>query len=111
MYQKLLLYYENKKPYLDSKLKAEFVAKVLEVSQRDITLVIKENGFSGFANFNNWFRVEEVKKCFDDIQYASIKTMVIATECGFGSKQPFYNAFEEFTGLNPGFYRDEIAKK
>ncbi len=111
LYQKLLLYYENKKPYLDSKLKAEFVAKVLEVSQRDITLVIKENGFSGFANFNNWFRVEEVKKCFDDMQYASIKTMVIATECGFGSKQPFYNAFEEFTGLNPGFYRDEIAKK
>jgi transcriptional regulator GlxA family with amidase domain len=37
--------------------------------------------------------------------------MVIATQSGFGSKQPFYNAFEEFTGLNPGFYRDEIAKK
>lgn len=111
LYQKLLRYYENKKPYLDSKLKAEFVAKVLEVSQRDITMVIKANGFSSFANFNNWFRVEEVKKCFNDIQYASIKTMVIATQSGFGSKQPFYNAFEEFTGLNPGFYRDEIAKK
>ena len=110
LYQKLLQHYEIQKPYLDPKLKAEYIARVLEVSQREITVVLKANGFSSFANFNNWFRVEEVKKRFDDIQYNSIKTVVIATQSGFGSKQPFYNAFEEFTGLNPGFYREEIAK-
>lgn len=110
LYQKLVTYYETEKPYLDSKLKADFIAKELGVPQRDISVALKNNGFSSFTNFNNKFRVEEVKKCFDDIQYNSIKTVVIATQSGFGSKQPFYTAFEEFTGLNPGFYRSEIAK-
>jgi AraC-like DNA-binding protein len=34
----------------------------------------------------------------------------IANNSGFGSRQSFYTAFEEFTGLNPGFYRAEILK-
>ncbi len=110
LYQKIVAYYETKKPYLDSKLKAEFIAKELGVSQREVAAVLKANGFSSFTNFNNKFRVEEVKKCFDDIKYDALKTEAIATQCGFGSKQPFYNAFEEFTGLNPGYYRSEIKK-
>lgn len=110
LYQKIVAYYETEKPYLDSKLKAEFIAKVLGVSQREVAAVLKANGFSSFTNFNNKYRVEEVKKCFDDTKYAALKTEAIASQCGFGSKQPFYNAFEEFTGLNPGYYRSEIKK-
>lgn len=110
VFDKLLRFYETQKPYLDSKLKAEFVAKELGVPQRDIAVTLKNNGYSSFTNFNNKFRVEEIKKCFDSPEYASIKTEAIATQCGFGSKQPFYSAFEEFTGLNPGFYRSEMAK-
>lgn len=110
LYSKLLLLYETEKPYLDSNLKAEVISKKMGVSQREITFVLKKHGFTSFTNFNNKYRVEEVKKCFDDKQYKQIKTQVIASQCGFGSKQPFYNAFEEFTGLNPGYYRSEIAK-
>ncbi len=110
LYSRLVLFYETEKPYLDSNLKVEFIAKKMGISQRDIALLLKKYGYRSFNNFNNKFRVEEVKKCFDDDQYKPIKTQAIASECGFGSKQPFYNAFEEFTGLNPGFYRDEITK-
>ena len=111
LYNRLLLFYETEKPYLNSKLKVDFIAKKMAVTPREIAYIIKKQGYSSFNNFNNKFRVEAVKKCFDDVQYKFIKTQAIASECGFGSKQPFYNAFEEFTGLNPGFYRDEIAKK
>jgi len=110
LYNSLVTYYENEKPYLDSKLKAEVVAKKMGVNQREISNVIKKQGFSSFNNFNNKFRVDEVKKCFDHNNYKNIKTEVIANQCGFGSKQPFYYAFEEFTGLNPGFYRSEMSK-
>lgn len=110
LYQKLVTYYKIEKPYLDCKLKAEFIAKEIGVPQRDIALILKANGFTSFSNFNNKFRVEEVKKCFEDTNYELIKMDVIAKQCGFGSKQPFYSAFEEFTGLNPGYYRSEIAK-
>jgi tetratricopeptide (TPR) repeat protein len=102
--------YENKKPYLDSKLKSETIAKKLQVSTRTITAVLKNNGFSGFNSFNNKFRVDEVKAKFEDSTYANLKMEVIASESGFGSKQSFYSAFEECTGVNPGFYRSEIMK-
>jgi tetratricopeptide (TPR) repeat protein len=102
--------YEKKKPYLDSKLKSETIAKKLQVSPRTITAVLKNNGFSGFNSFNNKFRVEEVKAKFENPDYANLKMEFIASESGFGSKQSFYSAFEEFTGVNPGFYRSEIMK-
>ena len=109
-YSRLLFFYESEKPYLDSNLKVEFIAKKMNTNQRELAFLVKKYGFSSFNNFNNKFRIEEVKKCFDDDQFKQIKTQAIALQCGFGSKQPFYNAFEEFTGLNPGFYRDEMSK-
>lgn len=102
--------YESKKSFLDPKLKSQTIAKKLHVSPRAITAVLKNNGFSGFNNFSNKYRVEEVKAKFEDPSYSHLKMEFIASESGFGSKQSFYSAFEEFTGVNPGFYRSEIMK-
>jgi tetratricopeptide (TPR) repeat protein len=110
LYEKLISYYQKEKPYLNAKLKAFEVANVLRVSQREISAVIKANGFNGFTNFNNKFRIEEVKRQFADSAKANLKMETIAKQSGFGSRQSFYTAFEEFTGVNPGFYRSEILK-
>jgi tetratricopeptide (TPR) repeat protein len=110
LFVRLIELYESKKPYLDAKLKSETIAKKLHVSPRTITAILKNNGFSGFNNFNNKYRVEEVKSKFENPDYTHLKMEVIASESGFGSKQSFYSAFEECTGVNPGFYRSEIMK-
>jgi tetratricopeptide (TPR) repeat protein/AraC-like DNA-binding protein len=110
LYTKLVKYYEKEKPYLNPKFKAIEVATALHIAQRDIATVLKENGYNGFTNFNNKFRVEEVKRQFENPKNATLKMEVIANDSGFGSRQSFYTAFEEFTGLNPGFYRAEILK-
>lgn len=110
LYTKLVKYYEKEKPYLNPKLKAAEIASELEVQQRIITATLKANGYSGFNNFNNKYRVDEVKRQFEDSNYAVLKMEAIASQAGFGNKQSFYTAFEEFTGLNPGFYRAEILK-
>ena len=110
LYTKLLEYYHKDKPYLNPKLKAVDVAKALLVPQRNITAILKANEFNGFNNFNNKYRVEEVKRQFEDPNCLVLKMEVIASQAGFGNKQSFYTAFEEFTGLNPGFYRAEILK-
>ena len=110
LFTKLILYYEKEKPYLNPKFKATEVASYLQVAQRDIATVLKEKGYNGFTNFNNKYRVEEVKRQFEDPKNATLKMEVIANNSGFGSRQSFYTAFEEFTGLNPGFYRAEILK-
>lgn len=111
LFVKLEAYYESEKPYLNSKLKASDVAKALLVPQRIISATIKANGFSSFNNFNNKYRIEDVKKQFEDPTYKKFKMEVIAQQAGFGNKQSFYLAFEEYTGLHPGFYRAEILKQ
>jgi AraC-like DNA-binding protein len=110
LFSRLMSYYEKEKPYLNPKYKAVELAKTLEVSQREIAALLKTNGFNGFTNFNNKFRIEEVKRQFEDPKNATLKMEAIANNSGFGSRQSFYTAFEEFTGLNPGFYRAEILK-
>lgn len=110
LFSRVIFYYEKEKPYLNPKYKAVELAKTLEVSQREITALLKTNGFNGFTNFNNKFRIEEVKRQFEDPKNATLKMEVIASQSGFGSRQSFYTAFEEFTGINPGFYRAEILK-
>jgi tetratricopeptide (TPR) repeat protein len=111
LFDKLVMYYEKEKPFLNAKLKMKYVAKLLNVPRKVLTTTIKANGYIGFANFNNKFRVEEVKNCFEDPNYSSLKMEAIALQSGFGSRQSFYTAFEEFTGVNPGFYRAEILKQ
>lgn len=110
IYTKLIAYYEKEKPYLNAKLKAAEVASELQVPQRTIAATIKANGYSSFNHFNNKYRVSEVKRQFENPGCANLKMEVIANQAGFGNKQSFYTAFEEFTGLNPGFYRAEILK-
>jgi AraC-like DNA-binding protein len=111
LYSKLVFFYQNEKPYLNANLKAIDVAKALNTSPRTITAIIKANGFNGFNNFNNKYRVEEVIRQFNDPNYLYIKMEAISSNAGFGNRQTFYNAFEEFTGLNPGYYRSEFLKQ
>ncbi len=111
LYSKLLTYYQNEKPYLNANLKAIDVAKALNTSPRTLTAIIKANGYNGFSNFNNKYRVEEVIRQFNDPNYLSIKMEAISSNAGFGNRQTFYDAFEEHTGLNPGFYRSEFLKQ
>jgi AraC-like DNA-binding protein len=110
LYAQLVTYYQNEKPYLNSNLKALDIAKALQIAPRNITAILKENGFNGFNNFNNKYRVEEVIRQFEDPNYSAIKMEAISSNAGFGNRQTFYIAFEEFTGFSPGFYRSKILK-
>ncbi len=110
LYTQLIAYYEKEKPYLNAKLKAAEIAKIFQVPQRTISATLKENGHNSFNHFNNKFRVADVKRQFEDASCSVLKMEIISSRAGFGNKQSFYSAFEEFTGLNPGFYRAEILK-
>ena len=110
LYTQLIAYYEKEKPYLNAKLKATEIAKIFHVPQRTISATLKENGHNSFNHFNNKFRVADVKRQFEDTSCSVLKMEIISSRAGFGNKQSFYSAFEEFTGLNPGFYRAEILK-
>jgi AraC-like DNA-binding protein len=100
--------FTQKKPYLDSNLKISDVAEQLNTTTRNITNVLKGYKASKFSEFVNIFRVEEVKRRMENLQYDNMTIEAIARDSGFGTKQSFYNTFEAVTGVKPAHYRTHI---
>lgn len=106
--QKIVDFFTHSKPYQNPKLKVQDLSIQFGVSDKDISAAMKRLGHPNFAGFTNRYRVEEARALFDDPQNDHLKLEVIAEIAGFGTRQNFYNAFEYFTGVNPGYYRKQI---
>ena len=106
--KRLQTYYEDEKPYLNPKLKIDDIAVYLNKTQKEILQALKIHNFSNINVFTNKFRVEEVRRLFEDPAYNHVKLESIGEQAGFGSKTSFYTAFELFTGMKPGYYRSKI---
>ena len=109
LYDKILIYYKNERPYINSKFRVDDLANDLNTSQKEIAQTLKHHQNLNFSSFTNKYRVETARKMFEDPAFFHIKMEVIAEKSGFGTIQSFYNAFESFTGVKPGYYRTQIA--
>lgn len=108
---RLRAYFEQEKPYLNPKLKVEDVAASLNCTQKDLSMAFKTEKNMNFNAFTNQFRVREARRLIDDAASDNLKLETIATQSGFGSRQSFYAAFEQFTGVKPGYYRKNILQQ
>lgn len=107
--QKLYTYLEFEKSYVNPKLKVDEVALAIQSTQKEIAAALKKNKNQNFTACINQFRIEEVIRLFNDLQYDHYKLEAIATMAGFGSKQSFYTAFESVVGVKPAFYRQKVV--
>ena len=105
----MINWFNAEKPYLNPKLRVDEVAEKLNTSQKAIALALKTYNNSNFNSFTNTFRIEEARKRLEDASYNNYKIDAIGSDCGFGSKQSFYSAFEQVTGLKPGYYRSQLC--
>jgi AraC-like DNA-binding protein len=103
-------YMEQDKPYLDPNLKVDIVLDKLKISQRQLTQVLKQLGFSNFSNFVNHHRVMESRRMLEQEEFDIYTIEAIAEKAGFGTKQSFYNAFEQQTGVKPMYYRQSMRR-
>ncbi len=103
--EQLIIYFQYEKPYLNPKLKVDDVARTLNSSQKAIAIALRAYKGINFNMFTNQFRVEAARFLLGDPVFMNYSIMDIARNSGFGSKQSFYTAFEQFTGINPGQYR------
>jgi AraC-like DNA-binding protein/tetratricopeptide (TPR) repeat protein len=103
-------YFCEDKPYLDPKLKIEDVSSSLSISTRVIALLLKDYKNINFVSFVNQYRIDRSKKMMNDHAYRNYKIEAIAIESGFGTRQSFYNAFEQQIGMKPSYYREYISK-
>jgi AraC-like DNA-binding protein len=105
LYQKLLIYFENEKPYLNPDLKFDEVAIQLKISRKLLLQMIKNQTGMNFNGFVNNYRIKEALKLLADPERKNFKIEAIARESGFGSKANFYSVFTLVTGSKPSDYR------
>jgi AraC-like DNA-binding protein len=106
----LLLYMEQKKPYLDPELSLTTLAKQFGVNRGQLSQLINEGIGDNFYNFVNKYRVEQVKKFMTDPQLKNYNMLGLALEAGFKSKSTFNLIFKRFTGLTPTEFRKNISE-
>ena len=61
-----------------------------------------------FNDFINTYRVEEVKKAFDNGEHKKTTLLGIAYDCGFNSKATFNRAFKKNAGFSPKEYLEKL---
>ncbi|MEI7724661.1 MAG: hypothetical protein WCK09_06120 [Bacteroidota bacterium] len=101
----LQIFFEREKPFLNPAFKAEELTEHINIPYKTIQIALKVTGDNNFKSFVNRYRVNEMIRMFGDPTFSMIKTEIIAEKAGFGSRQSFYTAFEQVTGVNPGYYR------
>lgn len=107
---RLLLYIEEKKPYLDPELTLSDLAKQTAMSRNQLSQVINDGIGDNFYNFINKYRVEQVKKFMTEPTMQHFSMLGLALEAGFKSKSTFNLIFKRFTGLTPTEYRKNITQ-
>ncbi len=103
LYDSLLGYMNNIKPFLDSNLMLIDLAEAMQLPAREMSRVINQMAEVNFLDFVNDYRLREAKKMLRENQ--SMNVLDIAMSCGFNSKSAFYQAFKKSTNMTPTVYR------
>jgi AraC-like DNA-binding protein len=99
---------ENEKLFLNPDLTLKELSLKLKMHSNYISRIINEHFGMSYNDFINKYRIEEVKKRFEDPEYRDKTVLEIIYETGFYSKSVFNTAFKKFTGMTPSLYRKQI---
>lgn len=103
--QKLQLYMETERPYVNQELCLNDLSKALDIYPHYITQVLNTVFKQNFYDYINSYRIEEVKKQLKDPKKDHITVLAIAFDCGFNSKTTFNRSFKQKTNQTPSAYR------
>jgi AraC-like DNA-binding protein len=106
LFQELEKIIVGEKLFLDPDLKLSFLAKKMEISEREISQIVNQNTNTNFSDWLNNFRINEAKKRLVNPQEYAPKIAAIAFECGFNTLSSFNTVFKAKTGFTPSEYRN-----
>lgn len=90
------------KLYLNPNLRLPQVARLLGLSQNQLSAIINRTYQQGFNDYINRLRIDEAKALFRNKQHTLLD---IALQSGFNSQSMFNTTFKKITGMTPGRYR------
>jgi len=105
---RLLIFMEDKKPYLETKITLPQLANQFDTNPNYLSQVINEKLHQNFYDFINKYRVEEFKKKLVNEGAMNYTLFGHAQECGFSSKSSFHEVFKKQTGQTPSQYQASL---
>ena len=92
---------EKDKVHLNPKLSLQELAKLIGVSETNLSNSINNYYGENFRTVINKKRIEEVKKRLLNDNLNNLSFLGLAKECGFNSEASFYRIFKTTVGLTP----------
>ncbi len=109
LYERILIYFEIKKPYLDSDLTINNLVKDMYSNKMYISKAISQFTGRNFCQFVNYYRVMHSMECFRENQ--ELKVHELAVMSGFNSVVSYSMAFRLFMGETPSeWFRKERSR-
>lgn len=103
-------YMKIEEPYLDPSLSLYDLSKQLEMSSRELSVLINHNLNQHFFDFINEYRIKKAMKLLSDKQNKKLTVLEILYEVGFNSKSSFNTAFKKHTGNTPTQFRKQYIE-
>jgi len=103
--QRLLDLMNTEKPYLDSDLTLQKLAKALSISPHHLSQTINEQLNQNFFDFINSYRIAEAKRMLRDPAKQHYSILAVSEETGFNSKSAFNSAFKKHVNMTPSEFR------
>lgn len=101
-------YMIEKKPFLNSSLTIQEVSGEIEITVRELSLLINHQLGQHFYDFVNTYRIENAMDILKDETKSKVTVLEILYEVGFNSKSSFNTAFKKHTGTTPTLYRKSL---
>ncbi|MCI0696889.1 helix-turn-helix domain-containing protein [candidate division KSB1 bacterium] len=106
--EKLLNVMKTEKPYADSDLSLQKLAKKLAISSHHLSQIINDRLRQNFFEFVNRYRVEEAKRLIAVPENRNKNLAEIGFQAGFNSLSSFNAAFKKHAGMTPSQFRASI---
>lgn len=104
LYISILNYFDKEKPYRDPEFSISQLAGTLDSNVSYISRALNMRKNMNFNIFVNTYRINMVKKMFDEGYHNKFTIRYIYTAAGFRHQSTFNKVFKQIEGINPSEY-------
>ncbi|MBC6996700.1 PAS domain S-box protein [Neolewinella lacunae] len=101
LYERINTVMNNEQLFLDPDLTLRKLSLRLDTNTKYLSQVINRHANCNFLTFVNGFRIAEVQRRFEALEFQQRTFFGIAQRCGFKNKSTFYKAFRDALGQTP----------
>lgn len=103
--EKVTLYMQTEKPYLNPEISLQKLALGLGFSDKKLSQIINQHTGKHFFDYVNEYRITDAKKL---LKNKELTVLEVLYDVGFNSKSSFYTAFKKETNLTPTSFRKSV---